>query len=89
MSGKTTSFVLGPKFEAFIAEEVATGEYQNASEVMREALRMLKRRKERRAARDAYHLQLIDEGLASEIVPETHEEIWANIRTRRAARNAG
>jgi antitoxin ParD1/3/4 len=70
---KTTSFVLGETFEAFVAREVASGEYSNASEVIRDALRVLKRRKERHAR----ELELIDEAEASGISSLSHEEIWA------------
>ncbi len=78
MARKTTSFVLGDTLEAFVAEQVASGEYASASEVMREALRRMKRRRERQA----YEAKLIDEGEASGISLRTHEEIWSELRAR-------
>jgi antitoxin ParD1/3/4 len=37
----STSFVLGSHFEQFIAAQLKSGRYNNASEVVRAALRML------------------------------------------------
>lgn len=38
-----TSFALTPHFEAFIQQQLASGSYNNASEVVRDALRLLER----------------------------------------------
>ncbi len=38
---KNTSVLLGDHFESFIQEEISTGRYQTASEVIRSALRLL------------------------------------------------
>ena len=38
--GKTTSFVLGEHFEKLINQQIHTGRYSSASEVVRDALRM-------------------------------------------------
>lgn len=47
-----TSVLLGDHYQAFVDGQVASGHYASASEVMREALRLLERRK-RREAREA------------------------------------
>jgi antitoxin ParD1/3/4 len=44
---KNTSFVLGDHLEAFVAAQVAAGRYQNATEVIRAALRLLEEREAR------------------------------------------
>ncbi len=47
------NFSLTPQLEHFVREYAATGEYNNASEVVREALRLFKRTEEER------HLKLL------------------------------
>jgi antitoxin ParD1/3/4 len=48
-----SSYTLGQHFEAFIRNQVSAGRYNNASEVVRDALRLLEERERRLAALDA------------------------------------
>ena len=63
---KNTSFTIGDHFEGFIAQEVASGRYGNASEVMRAGLRLLEREERKLESLRA----AIDEGLNS---PESED----------------
>ncbi len=52
--GKNTSISLGNHFEDFIKSEVGSGKYNNASEVVRSALRLLEIEEQKiRGLRDA------------------------------------
>ncbi len=48
-----SSYTLGKHFEAFIQTQLASGRYGNASEVLRDALRLMEEREKRRASLDA------------------------------------
>jgi antitoxin ParD1/3/4 len=48
-----SSYSLGPHFEAFIQGQLASGRYDNASEVLRDALRLMEARERRLASLDA------------------------------------
>jgi antitoxin ParD1/3/4 len=55
-----SSYTLGHHFEAFIQAQLASGRYNNASEVVRDALRLMEERERRLAAFDA----AIERGIA-------------------------
>lgn len=60
-----SSYVIGNHFERFIKEQLKTGRYGSASEIVREALRLLEEREELRAARLQKLRAQIEEGLGS------------------------
>ncbi len=55
-----SSYSLGPHFEAFVKTQLASGRYGNASEVLRDALRLMEERENRLTALDA----AIERGIA-------------------------
>ena len=55
------SFALGGHFESFIEEQVRSGRYNNASEVVRDGLRMLEDRENLRQLKIAEIRQSIEE----------------------------
>lgn len=58
---KNTSIALGDHFDRYIAEQLATGRYRTASELIRESLRMHQERELKIAAMRA----AIEEGVTS------------------------
>jgi antitoxin ParD1/3/4 len=70
--GKNTSISLGNHFENFIQNEISTGRYNSASEVIRTALRLLEVEEEK--VRDLR--KALDQGENSQMVhdfnPEAH-----------------
>ena len=75
-----TSVALGAHFEAFIKDQVANGRYNNASEVVRDGLRMLEdRQQDRQAKLEALRADL-EEGLTGPFIPA--EEAFAEVRRR-------
>ena len=48
-----TSYSLGGHYEDFVRDQLASGRYNNASEVVRDALRLMEERERRLAALDA------------------------------------
>jgi antitoxin ParD1/3/4 len=55
-----TSYTLGRHFEAFVQGQLASGRYNNASEVLRDALRLMEERERRLSALDS----VIERGIA-------------------------
>jgi antitoxin ParD1/3/4 len=76
--GKNTSFSLDEHYSAFIQEEVASGRYRSASDVVRTALRLLEDRETRlRALRQA----LITGERSGESTPFDFDEFVARKRS--------
>ncbi len=48
-----TSYTLGRHFESFVQAQLASGRYNNASEVIRDALRLMEERERRLGALDS------------------------------------
>lgn len=85
-----TSYSIGKHFEEMIESLIASGRYSTASEVMREGLRLVEEREERRKAKlEALRAEIhkgFDGGPAEE-VGDMFERIKAEGRKRLAARN--
>jgi antitoxin ParD1/3/4 len=74
---------LTPKLEGFVKAKVKTGDYNNASEVIREALRVLQEREADRKVQLGALKKLIREGEESGTpVPWDPEAIKEKARTR-------
>lgn len=71
---KTTSVALGAYFENFIQSRIAQGRYNNASEVLRAALRLLEENESRLLELKAAINEGIESGTASGFNPEQHLE---------------
>jgi antitoxin ParD1/3/4 len=78
---KNTSVILGDHFEAFIAEQLEGGQYANASEVVREALRYMETQKKKEKAL----LEALDAGLASK---RAKPGVFARARAKQSGRRA-
>lgn len=77
-----SSYSLGNHFESFVKNQLASGRYQNASEVVRDALRLMEEREQRLAALDA----ALDRGLADEAAGRVKpiEEVAARLSAKYA-----
>ncbi|MFC3225603.1 type II toxin-antitoxin system ParD family antitoxin [Marinibaculum pumilum] len=80
-----TPIDLGPHFERLIADEIASGRYASAGEVVRDGLRLVEERRQRLEALD----RAIDAGLASGIAEDfSWDDMQARVRTRVADRQS-
>jgi antitoxin ParD1/3/4 len=72
-----TSYTLGKHFEAFVQAQLASGRYNNASEVLRDALRLMEDRERKLAALDA----AIERGMADINAGRVHdaEDVFAEL----------
>jgi antitoxin ParD1/3/4 len=71
------NFSLTPNLEQFVRDRARSGDYNNASEVVREALRLLKRSEEERVLKTARLRAAIakgDEALASGAFTEVNSD---------------
>jgi antitoxin ParD1/3/4 len=85
----TMNINLTPKLESMVREKVSSGRYTSASEVVREALRLMEEQDHLRAAKLEQLRQSIQEGVASGAAsPLDMAEVQAEARRRRAQRQA-
>ena len=84
-----TSVALGSHFEEFVKMQIASGRYNNASEVVRDGLRLLQDQEELRRAKLEWLQVELKRGLDSgEATPLDMEEVKAEGHRLRAKRLA-
>jgi antitoxin ParD1/3/4 len=76
------SFALGDRFEAFIDDQVRGGRYNNASEVVRDALRLLEDREVLRDISLTELRRLAEEGRVSGLSDEDGEAFLARLEAK-------
>jgi antitoxin ParD1/3/4 len=82
----TMNINLTPQLESMVREKVSSGRYTSASEVVREALRLMEERDHLRAAKLEQLRRAISAGVASGMAtPLSMEEVKAEGRRLRAA----
>ena len=79
-----SSYTLGSHYEAFIKRQLASGRYNNASEVVRDALRLMEERERRLKSLD----QMIYRGIAQANAGDVYdaEEFLRELEAKQAAR---
>ena len=69
---KNTSILLGEYFEEFISNEIASGRYNSASEVIRNALRLLKAEEQKKKDLSKALVQGEKSGFEKNFNPQAH-----------------
>ncbi len=77
-----SSYTLGARFESFVKELVESGRYNNASEVVRDALRLLEDREQLREARIAELRRLAEEGRLSGLSDDDGETVLDRLEAK-------
>jgi antitoxin ParD1/3/4 len=72
-----TSVALGPRYESFVRKQVASGRYNNVSEVLRAGLRLLEQDEKLRALKLRELKAAIAEGLAGEALAD--EAVFSDV----------
>jgi antitoxin ParD1/3/4 len=84
----TININLPPQLEAMVRQKVASGRYASASEVVREALRLLEHQERLRDAKLEQLRHDIDEGFASgEAEPWSADELKREARQKKSAKD--
>lgn len=83
-----SSYTLGEHYEKFIRELVQSGRYASASEVVRDAMRLLEDAEILRKARTEELRAEIAKGLAGPFKPLDMEEIIAAAKRQKRSRDA-
>lgn len=79
----TTSLSLGEHWEVFIKNEIASGRYASASEVVRDALRHLEEQKAKMNALRAHLAEGAAQAARGEFVTESLEEMLGDLKKTR------
>jgi len=82
VAGMPSSYTLGARFESFVKELVESGRYNNASEVVRDALRLLEDREQLREARIAELRRLAEEGRLSGLSDDEGETVLDRLEAK-------
>ena len=84
-----SSYTLGARFEAFVKELVVSGRYNNASEVVRDGLRLLEERERLREVKIEERRRLAEEGRLSGISQDDGEAVLDRLEAKYQAMVAG
>ena len=80
------SFALGDRFESFIDNQVKSGRYNNASEVVRDGLRLLEDYELTLRSRSDELRLLVDEGLSSGVSTRDGAEFLHRLKAKYATK---